>query len=162
MEKQKTKTKSKKIFILAVVLVLFFTQSLMAEVKIEKELSLGILKLYGVDVDEEDPTTFPIISLRGAIKGIGLEGSYIIFGNGYAGLMGKLVFSTPYLSSISVFTAGGASLVLSGGFALNFGGGIKVRLNDKIAFRTEYLHWMIPGEEWFDFGTIGAGISFFF
>jgi hypothetical protein len=87
------------------------------------------------------------------VNGAVLEGIAIIGGNLFLGIFDNQRF-IPY-------TTGGVWTTTYGGFGLNVGGGIKIRISKVLAVRGEYRRYFVSESDW-GVHTVIGGISLFF
>ena len=73
---------------------------------------------------------------------------------------GNVSFNFPTKQRVTPFGTIGLGTCQHPWLFLNFGGGAKIRLTDRMGIRTEYRRWMAP--EYTSRGTILCGVYFFF
>ena len=130
--------------------------NLMAQERKSGEVSFGGGFIY----DEGDSIPFGGLSfgytskfIGGEVNGAYLSGIVLFGGNILLGVFDSRVF-IPYAT-------GGFCTSMYGGFGLDFGGGVKLKLSDRYAFRIEYRRYVFGDGDW-GLNVLIGGISVFF
>ena len=100
------------------------------------------------------------VSLGIYYKVIGIEVNGAILGGAQV-IGGNLVAGPFDNQSLIPYATGGIWTTTYGGFGFNFGGGIKIRLSEGFAFRSEYRRYFFSDTDW-GLNVIVGGISLFF
>ena len=151
----------KKFIVLFLVFSLFsLSGNLMAQNRKKGEISLGG-GFFFVDggssafgaVSLGYYSTFIGVELNGAI----LEGGALIGGNLSVGPFAMRIAMRSFIP----YATGGIWTTTSGGIGFDIGGGIKIKLSEVFALRTEYRRYIFGESDW-GMNAIIGGISWFF
>ena len=155
----------KKIFALVIFCSLVVCSGdLLAQERKKSEFNLSAV---GVTIEDEGLWIIPggVVSFGYyPMREVGLEiGAIVIISEGaWALFTGNVILSSFNLQRIIPYVTGGLWTTTAGGFGWNIGGGLKIKLTERLAIRAEYRRWAVFEE--FDWGVnfISCGLSYFY